>query len=525
MSVILRIENLAISFGAHVAVRGISLSLRAGETHALVGESGSGKSATALAILGLLGPGAHVDPASRLLFGDQNLLQCDDAQIQRVRGAQIGMIFQEPLTALNPLHTVAQQIQESIQCHETLDRVAESQRLDALLEMVGLQALQVGSRYPHQLSGGQRQRVMIAMALAARPQILIADEPTTALDVTTQSQILSLLRTLQQQLGMAMLFITHDLNVVRRVADTVTVLKEGRVVEQGPAAAVLEHPTHSYTRALLQAEPRGAPAPFDSTQAPLLEVKDLCLSLTLPNQFWQRKKSQLHVLEDIALTLRPGETLGVVGESGCGKTSLSMAILRLQQAQGQILFAGCDITNLSARAMRPLRRDMQIVFQDPFSSLSPRMTAAQIVAEGARAHGLYTQPSDLTAAVRQSLEEVGIPMSAHDRYPHAFSGGQRQRIALARVLILKPRLLILDEPTSALDRSVQAEILDLLRRLQAAHNLAYLFISHDLKVVRAVSHRVMIMRAGRIVESGSIKDVYENPVHPYTRALLSDCDL
>ncbi|MFM8748471.1 ABC transporter ATP-binding protein [Rhabdaerophilum sp.] len=530
MTALLTVENLAVSFRQggqeSLAVRGVSFSLEKGETLALVGESGSGKSVTALSVLGLLNyPAAH-HPSGRILFSEEgkparDLINAGDAALRSVRGNAISMIFQEPMTSLNPLHSIEQQIGEILSIHRGLSgEVARARVLD-LLQKVGIREPEkrLGA-YPHQLSGGQRQRVMIAMALANEPALLIADEPTTALDVTVQAQILALLKDLQRETGMAMLFITHDLGIVRRLAHRVAVMKKGEIVEQGKVAEVFANPQHAYTQALLAAEPKGEP-PVPHPDAPVVaEVTDVKVHFPIRTGFFRKVTGHVKAVDGVSLRIRKGETLGVVGESGSGKTTLGLAILRMIRSQGRIAVLGRDVQGLGFAEMRPMRKAMQIVFQDPYGSLSPRMSVADIVAEG-----LYIQEPGLKeAAARErvalALVDVGLDPAAMDRYPHEFSGGQRQRIAIARAMALDPEFVVLDEPTSALDMSVQAQIVDLLRDLQAKRGLAYLFISHDLKVVRALASHVLVMRNGVIVEEGTARDLFAAPKDEYTRALF-----
>ena len=522
----LRIEDLSVSFGRQAdevrAVRGVSFDVDRGETVALVGESGSGKSVTALSVLKLLPyPKAH-HPGGRVLFDGGDLLHAAEPELRAVRGGRIGMIFQEPMTSLNPLHTIEKQIGETLQLHRGMSPRRARERILELLRLVGLSGVEhrLGA-YPHQLSGGQRQRVMIAMALANEPDLLIADEPTTALDVTIQAQILTLLKSLQQRLGMGLLLITHDLNIVRHVADRVCVMTEGEVVEQGPVARIFAQPEHPYTRKLLDAEPSGRPSPVASDAAEVLAADEVRVWFPVRGGLLRRTVDHVRAVDGVSLSVRAGETVGIVGESGSGKTTLGLALLRLEKSRGAIRFDGQAIDGLSGKVLRPLRREMQIVFQDPFGSLSPRMSVAQIVEEGLHLHGLGGDAQGRDALVVQALEEVGLDPASRHRYPHEFSGGQRQRIAIARAMVLKPKLLILDEPTSALDRSVQSQIVALLRDLQQRHRLAYLFISHDLSVVRAMSHKLVVMRAGEVVEQGPAERLFETPEHPYTRELIA----
>ena len=489
---------------------------------ALVGESGSGKSVTALSILQLLPYPAASHPSGSIEVDGVDTVKASGRVLRRLRGNRVSMIFQEPMTSLNPLHTIGRQVAEALTLHRGLSRHRARARARELLEMVALGATARRlDAFPHELSGGQRQRVMIAMALACEPDLLIADEPTTALDVTVQAQILALLAELQRRLGMALLLITHDLAIVRRIADRVCVMRGGAIVEEGPADRIFQAPAHAYTRALLAAEPAGAPLPDDGAGADeALACDDLKVHFPIKAGVIRRTVGHVKAVDGVTLSLRPGRTVGVVGESGSGKTTLALALLRLVASTGPILFEGRPIQGLTFRRMRPLRRRMQIVFQDPFGSLSPRMTVRQIVEEGLKVHG-FARAEGARDPVGEALEEVGLEPAMRNRYPHEFSGGQRQRIAIARALVLKPRLLVLDEPTSALDMSVQAQIVDLLRALQARHRLAYLFISHDLKVVRALCHEVIVLREGRVVEHGSARALFASPRTDYTRALLA----
>ncbi|WP_374624384.1 ABC transporter ATP-binding protein [Devosia sp.] len=523
---LLRVEDLAVDFrlGQRVikAVRGVSFDIEKGRTVALVGQSGSGKSVTALSILRLLDypPASH--PSGRVLFKGEDLLVADAPRLRGVRGNAISMIFQEPMSSLNPLHTVERQISESLFLHRGLGRAAARKRTVELLGEVGIPDPENRlADFPHQLSGGQRQRVMIAMALANEPELLIADEPTTALDVTVQAQILELLKALQRRRGMAILFITHDLGVVRRMADVTHVMTEGRIVEHGPTADLLASPRHPYTQALLAAEPSGAPPPADPTAPTVIEAQDLKVWFPVKRGLFRRVVRHIKAVDGVTLAVRRGETLGVVGESGSGKTTLGRALLRLVGSEGRIAYLGRPIDGLSWRAMRPLRRDLQIVFQDPYGSLSPRMSVAEVIAEGLGVHQRQLTPRERDARVAQALSEVGLDPAEGQRYPHEFSGGQRQRIALARALVLEPSLIVLDEPTSALDMSVQAQVVDLLRAVQARRGLTYVFISHDLRVVRALANQIVVMKDGKVVEAGPAADIFAHPATPYTRALLA----
>ncbi|ROR32507.1 ABC transporter ATP-binding protein [Inmirania thermothiophila] len=524
---LLDVRNLSVRFeppGAEPvdAVRGVSFRLERGETLALVGESGSGKSVTALSILQLLPYPTARHPSGSIRFRGEELVGAPEPVLRAIRGDRIGIVFQEPMTSLNPLHTVEKQIGETLRIHRGMGPRAVRARVLELLALVGIDDPEARlSAYPHQLSGGQRQRVMIAMALANEPDLLIADEPTTALDVTIQAQILDLLKALQRRLGMALLLITHDLGVVRRMAERVCVMKDGEIVERGATAEVLSRPRHPYTQRLLASEPGGTPPPAPPQAPVLLEARDLRVRFPLGRSLLGRARRHLEAVAGVSIRLRAGHTLGVVGESGSGKTTLALALLRLERSRGEIRFRDRPLQGLGSRALRPLRREMQIVFQDPFGSLNPRMSVGQIVEEGLRAHRIGADAAERERRVIEALEEVGLDPEARHRYPHEFSGGQRQRIAIARAMVLRPRLVVLDEPTSALDRSVQAQIIELLLRLQQRHGLAYLFISHDLKVVRALAHEIVVMRAGRIVEHGPAAEVFERPAADYTRRLLA----
>ncbi|MEY3003055.1 MAG: hypothetical protein RLZZ491_231 [Pseudomonadota bacterium] len=514
---VLAVRNLSVRFGATQAVRGVSFDVGPGETVALVGESGSGKSVTALSTVALV-PGA-TEITGSVRYDGQDMVGADDATLRRIRGNDISFIFQEPMTSLNPLHTLEKQITESLALHQGLQGAAARARVIELLHKVGIRdpETRLGA-YPHQLSGGQRQRVMIAMALANGPKLLIADEPTTALDVTIQAQILDLLADLKRDMGMSLLFITHDLGIVRRIADRVCVMQAGEIVEQGPTDQIFADPQHPYTRKLLAAEPKGRPDPVAEDAPQVLTTADLRVWFPIQRGLMRRTVGHIKAVNAASLSVRAGETLGIVGESGSGKTTLALAILRLIASQGPVIFQGRDVQGLHSRELRPLRRDMQIVFQDPYGSLSPRMTVEQIVAEGLAVHGVARD--DRRAQVAQILTEVGLDPAMMDRYPHEFSGGQRQRIAIARAMILRPKLVVLDEPTSALDMTVQVQIVDLLRDLQRRHAMAYLFISHDLKVVRALSHKVIVMKNGDVVETGDSDQLFDAPQSAYTRELM-----
>ena len=523
---LLKVQNLGVDFlssGRSIrAVDGVSFDINHGETLALVGESGSGKSVTALSILQLLPYPLAQHPYGSIHFDDIEMLQATRAELQKIRGDRVSMIFQEPMTSLNPLHTVEKQINETLILHKRLTRRQAHARTLDLLQMVRLpEAKSRLNAWPHQLSGGERQRVMIAMALANEPDLLIADEPTTALDVTIQAQILSLLAELQRDLGMAVLLITHDLTIVRHIADRVCVMTSGKIVENGAVDDVLSRPIHSYTKKLLASEPKGTPPNSDASRTIVSKAENLKVWFPIRRGVLRRTVGHVKAVDDISIHIREGETLGVVGESGSGKTTLGMALLRLIPSVGTIRFDGQDIQGWKNNKLRPLRRQMQIVFQDPFSSLSPRMSVRQIVEEGLLVHSLGGSAESRGKLVAEALNEVGLEPSDMDRYPHEFSGGQRQRISIARAMILKPRFLVLDEPTSALDRSVQAQIVDLLRALQVDHGLAYLFISHDLRVVRALANDVLVMKNGEVVEHGSAEEIFSRPQTHYTKSLIS----
>jgi microcin C transport system ATP-binding protein len=523
---LLSVRDLSVAFAQGdrmgTAVDHISFDIGKGETVALVGESGSGKSVTALSVLKLLPYPAASHPSGKIVFGDQDLLTLSENQLRRVRGNKITMIFQEPMTSLNPLHTIEDQVGEILSLHQGMGERKARQRTLELLDEVGIRdAEQRLGAYPHQLSGGQRQRVMIAMALANEPELLIADEPTTALDVTVQAQILELLARLKARKGMSMLFITHDLGIVRKIADRVCVMTQGKIVETGPTAGIFAKPQHEYTRHLLAAEPKGAPPTSDTTATTVMEGHDVRVWFPIKKGFFRSVVGHVKAVDGIDVTVRAGQTLGVVGESGSGKTTLGLALARLISSNGRINFNGRDINRLSFNDMRPLRRELQIVFQDPFGSLSPRMSVSEIIEEGLKIHAPALSVAERDRKVVAALNEVGLDPATRFRYPHEFSGGQRQRIAIARAMVLKPRFVMLDEPTSALDMSVQAQVVDLLRDLQAKNNLAYLFISHDLKVVRALANDVIVMRNGKIVEYGPSEQIFRNPQSDYTKALIS----
>ena len=525
MSHLLEIKDLHVSFGSGEgevkAVRGASFHIDRGETVALVGESGSGKSVTALSVMQLLPyPTAH-HPAGSITFQGEELVNAPSHRMRGIRGNRIAMIFQEPLTSLNPLHSIEKQISEVLFLHKNMNAKQARARVLELLELVGLEeATERLGALPHQFSGGQQQRVMIAMALANDPDLLIADEPTTALDVTVQAQILKLLKDIQARMGMALLLITHDLGIVRRMADRVCVMNEGEIVEHGETEDVFTSPQHEYTHHLLASEPKGRPdvAPIDGPE--IISGDDIRVWFPIKKGLLRRTVDHVRAVDGISLNIRQGQTLGIVGESGSGKSTLGRALLRLERSTGGISFEGQDIQALSIKQLRPLRREMQIVFQDPFGSLSPRLTVGQIIEEGLIINRIGTA-DERQKMVIDVMQEVDLDPETRGRYPHEFSGGQRQRISIARALILKPKFMVLDEPTSALDMSVQAQIVDLLRDLQKKHNLAYMFISHDLKVVRAVAHDLVVMRRGQVVEQGSADDIFDNPSNPYTKALMA----
>lgn len=519
---LLAVCDLSVSFGTTPAVRQVSFTLAPGETLALVGESGSGKSVSALSLLQLL-PYPHAwHPSGSIRLRGEELIGAAPARLRAIRGHRLAMVFQEPMTSLNPLHSIEKQIGETLRLHKGLSGAALRARVIDLLEQVGLpDGASRLDALPHQLSGGQRQRVMIAMALANDPDILIADEPTTALDVTIQAQILKLLKELQARLGMAILFITHDLGIVRKMADRVCVMQAGQVVETAPVAELFAQPQHPYTRQLLAAEPKGEPLPTMANAPELMTGENLNVWFPLKRNLFGQVTNHLKAVNDVSVRLQIGQTLGVVGESGSGKTTLALALLRLLSSTGPVYFEGQRIDLLPSKALRPLRQAMQIVFQDPYGSLSPRLSVGEIIEEGLRIHGQASNRQTRRAKIDAALAEVGLDPDSQDRYPHEFSGGQRQRIAIARALALQPRLLVLDEPTSALDVSVQAQIVDLLRDLQRRYGLAYLFISHDLRVVRALAHHLLVMKEGQVVESGPAQQVFTQPRHPYTQALLA----
>ncbi|WP_392566729.1 microcin C ABC transporter ATP-binding protein YejF [Utexia brackfieldae] len=523
---LLSINELSIAFRqgptSHSVVRNVSFDIQTGQTVALVGESGSGKSVTALSILKLL-PAHRVQyPSGDIIFTDQSLLSASDAQIRQIRGNHISMIFQEPMVSLNPLHTVEKQLYEVLAIHRGMNRTDARAEIITYLDRVGIRnAKQRLNAYPHQLSGGERQRVMIAMAILTHPKLLIADEPTTALDVTVQAQIIDLLKALRHELGMSMLFITHNLNIVKKLADQVVVMKQGRVVEKNSRHRIFLQPQHDYTKLLLASEPTGDPVPLPANSGILLNVAHLSVAVTGKRKLFRQEKNS--ILDNVNFTLHQGETVGIVGESGSGKSTTALAILKLLKASGEITYDGHELHKLNAKKWQPFRKQIQIVFQDPFSSLDPRFTIEQIISEGLIAHHKLDHDAQ-TQAVMNIMQEVGLDPNTRHRYPNEFSGGQRQRIAIARALILKPQILILDEPTSSLDRTVQMQIMTLLKSLQQKYQLSYLFISHDLAVIYAMCHQVIVMKAGKIVEQGRRDQIFDSPAHPYTQLLLSQID-
>ena len=521
----LSISDLSVTFstpqGDLEAVRHLSLDINKSETVALVGESGSGKSVTALSVLGLLPYPIAYHPNGSILFHDRELLGAGDNLLRQIRGNQISMIFQEPMVALNPLHTVLKQLNETLILHKKMSRRQANLRSLELLQLVRVQdPEQKLLAYPHQLSGGQRQRVMIAMALANEPNLLIADEPTTAVDVTIQAQILSLLKELQQELDMAILLITHDLDVVRKISDRSYIMQNGKIVEDGETSAVFQNPANSYTRQLIASEPNIRPDRPQSTSAEILKGENIRVWFPIQKGILRRTVDHIKAVDNVSLNVRPGRTVGVVGESGSGKSTLALALVRLIASRGQISFDGASIQSRKSGELKPLRRNFQMVFQDPYGSLSPRLSIGQIVQEGLVAHNIGTE-QERNKLLAETLLEVGLDPDCRNRYPHEFSGGQRQRISLARAIILKPSLLVLDEPTSALDRTVQAQIINLLLQLQQTKNLSYLFISHDLKVVRALSDDIIVLQYGRVIEQGRAEEIFTQPKNPYTRALIS----
>ncbi len=523
---LLSVRDLSVAFHQGgketLAVDRVSFDIAPGEVVALVGESGSGKSVSANSVLRLLPYPAASHPSGVILFEGRDLLKLPEAELRQVRGNDVTMIFQEPMTSLNPLHSIEKQIGEILELHQAMSGPTARERTLELLRQVGIRDPEKRlSAYPHELSGGQRQRVMIAMALANRPKLLIADEPTTALDVTVQAQILALLRQLKADHGMSMLFITHDLGIVRKFADRVCVMTKGRIVESGPVEEIFTNPQHDYTKKLLGSEPRGEPPTLDETKPVVMKGDDIRVWFPIKAGFLRKVVDHVKAVDGVDMVLRAGQTLGVVGESGSGKTTLGLALARLISSKGRISFIGQEIAGFSYREMRPLRDRLQIVFQDPYGSLSPRMSVGEIIAEGLKVHESALSADERDARVCWALEEVGLDTATRWRYPHEFSGGQRQRIAIARAMVLKPRFVMLDEPTSALDMTVQAQVVDLLRDLQKKHDLAYLFISHDLRVVKALANEVIVMRAGKVVEQGPSSEIFTAPKEDYTRALMA----
>jgi microcin C transport system ATP-binding protein len=519
---LLDVSDLSVAFGRSLAVDGISFSIKRGECVALVGESGSGKSVSALSVLKLLPYPAASHPSGAIRFRGRDLLTASDQEMRGVRGNDISIIFQEPMTSLNPLHTIESQIGEILSLHRGIGGRAARARTLELLGQVGIPEPETRLQsYPHQLSGGQRQRVMIAMALANEPDLLIADEPTTALDVTVQAQILALLAEIRTRLGMSMLFITHDLGIVRRIADTVCVMNSGKIVEQGPVEQVFTAPQHAYTRALLAAEPKPDPAPPQPDAPVVMSADNLKVWFPIKRGLLRSTVGHIKAVDGVSLAVRKGETLGVVGESGSGKTTLGLALLRLISSDGPIVFLGNDIQGLRFKQMRPIRRDMQIVFQDPFGSLSPRMSVEDIIAEGLMVHQPQLSREEREMRVVKALTEVGLDPNSRFRYPHEFSGGQRQRISIARAVVLEPNFVVLDEPTSALDMLFQAQMVDLLRDLQRKRDLTYMFISHDLRVVASLASHLIVMKSGKVEEEGPASVLFKNPKSDYTRALFA----
>ncbi len=523
---LLEVKNLSVDFknGPQVthAVKNISFTIEKGEILAVVGESGSGKSVTALSILQLLPYPVAQHPSGSIKFKGEEMMHAPDVVLRGIRGNKIAMIFQEPMTSLNPLHTIEKQIAEVLFIHKRMTPGKARERVIELLNLVGLERLTTRlNAFPHELSGGQRQRVMIAMALANEPDLLIADEPTTAVDVTVQAQLLKLLKDLQKKTGMAVMLITHDLSIVRKMADSVAVMYHGELVEHEKTEKLFTSPAHDYTKMLLAAQPNGVPQPFDTNIPAIFHADNLKVYFPIKAGVFRRTMDYVRAVDGIDLDIRPGQTVGVVGESGSGKTTLGLALLRLIQSTGTIRFNGQPIDAMAANDLRPFRKDMQIVFQDPYGSLSPRLSIAQIIEEGLLVHFPNLTPAERDKHVVDVMKEVGLDPETRSRYPHEFSGGQRQRVAIARAMVLKPKFVILDEPTSALDMSVQAQIIDLLRNLQQKHNLAYMFISHDLRVIKAISHQVIVMKNGKVVESGPTREIFAHPQQDYTKSLIA----
>lgn len=522
---ILSVNGLSVDFSLGDrtlnAVKNVSFELYPGKTLAIVGESGSGKSVTANAVMRILPPVGKITSGT-VTFNGQKLSELSESEMNHVRGNGIGMIFQEPMSALNPLHSIERQISETLILHKGLSKRQAREEVLSLLHKVHIREPEKRLKsYPHELSGGQRQRVMIAMALANKPTVLIADEPTTALDVTVQAEILELLSDLQAEMGMALLLISHDFGVVRKVADHVCVMRQGELLESGSVEQVFSNPQHDYTKELIDSEPSGSASPVSDDAVEVMKCENMKVWFPLKGGIFGRVKDYVKAVDGVSFKVRAGETLGIVGESGSGKTTLALASLRLIQSEGQIVYLGKDLHGIHGKALRALRKELQIVFQDPFGSLSPRQSIAQIIAEGLLAHKLIDNEEELDAKVVSALEEVGIDPESRHRYPHEFSGGQRQRFAIARAMILKPKLLVLDEPTSALDRSIQSQVIDLLKSLQQKYGLAYLFISHDLKVVRAISNSILVMNQGKLIETGRADELFENPQHDYTKRLIN----
>ncbi len=523
--ILLSVKDLSVDFhtadGVFNAVKGVTFDIPKGQTVALVGESGSGKSVTAMSIMQLLPYPRAAHPSGSITFADQQIVNSGETFMRTLRGRRISIIFQEPMTSLNPLHTIERQIGEVLKVHQRMNDAQVRARVLELLELVGLSRLKDRLKaYPHELSGGQRQRVMIAMALANNPDLLIADEPTTALDVTVQAQILELLQSLKDKLDMSLLLITHDLSVVEKMADHVCVMKNGEIVEQNAASALFANPQHDYTKMLLSAQPKGNAIAANQNAAVVMQASDIKVHFPRQKNFFGKTKEWVKAVDGVSVTCRAGQTVGIVGESGSGKTTLGLAMLRLTASQGEIKFHDKIISGYDRDDMRPLRAKMQIVFQDPYGALSPRMSVGQIIGEGLEVHRRNITASDREELVVQALRDVNLNPDTRHRYPHEFSGGQRQRISIARAMVLQPEMLMLDEPTSALDVSVQAQIVDLLRGLQEKYNLAYMFISHDLRVVRAMAHELLVMKDGKVVEQGPAQAVFDNPQTEYTKALL-----
>ncbi|MBR1778755.1 MAG: ABC transporter ATP-binding protein [Alphaproteobacteria bacterium] len=520
---LLRVENLSVRFGqSEPVVKGVSFRIEKGEAVALVGESGSGKSVTALSIMQLLDYPYASHPAGSIQFNERELVGADEYTLRDFRGNRAAMIFQEPMTSLNPLHTISKQVSEAMLLHANITKTEAEERVLELLTMVGLRdAKRRLNALPHELSGGERQRVMIAMALANNPDLLIADEPTTALDVTVQAQILTLLQNLQKKLGLAILFISHDLDVVAKIASRVCVMKDGEIVEAGLTQEVMQNPQHPYTKMLLASRPSGRPVPHAAGAKELISCKDLSVSFALKKNLFGKTLVRLDAVDGVSLSVKEGQAVGLVGESGSGKSTLGYSLLKLQASSGQILFNGMDLTALKGEKLRRLRTQMQIVFQDPYSSLSPRLTVEQIVGEGLHVHRPELSAGEKRDLICQALQDVSLSADILNRCPNAFSGGQRQRIAIARALVLRPRLVVLDEPTSALDVSVQAQIIELLKNLQKQYKMAYLFISHDMRVIKALADYIYVMKDGKIVESGQNPDLFEKQEQPYTQRLMT----